>query len=81
LQFNSIPLLPIEPMFRCYHYNWQWHTLRRQGETTETLQREYLGVIFQSNWQYALDYGEQEQRKSWPSRVARYIRAQLARFR
>lgn len=81
LHFNSIPLLPIESLFRFYHYNWQWHTLRRQGETTETLRREYLGVVWQSSWQYEMDYGTQAQRKSWPSRLVRFIKAQLARFR
>ena len=81
LHFNSIPLMPIEPLFRCYHYNWQWYTLRRQGESTATLQREYLGVVYQSNWQYQLDYGKQAQRKSWLSRMSRFMRAQLARFR
>jgi hypothetical protein len=81
LEYNSIPLLPIEPLFRCYHYNWQWHTLRRQGESTATLQREYLGVIFQSNWQYEMDYGAHAQRKPLASRLVRFIKAQLARFR
>jgi len=81
LEYNSIPLLPIEPLFRCYHYNWQWHTLRRQGESTATLQREYLGVIFQSNWQYEMDFGAHAQRKPLLSRLIRFIKAQLARFR
>jgi len=81
LKFNSIPLMPIEPLFRCYHYNWQWHALRRLGESTATLQREYLGTVCQSNWQYELDYGTQAQRKSWLSRLVRSIRSQFARFR
>ena len=81
LHFNSIPLLPIEPMFRCYHYNWQWHTLRRLGETPATLQREYMGIVCQSSWQYDLDYGAQAQRKSWLSRLVRFAKAYLARFR
>jgi hypothetical protein len=81
LQFNSIPLMPIEPLFRCYHYNWQWHTLRRLGESNATLKREYMGVVCQSNWQYEFDSGAQAQRKSWTSRLARFIKSQLARFR
>lgn len=81
LQFKSIPLMPIEALFRCYHYNWQWHALRRQGESKETLQQEYLGVVYQSNWQYELDHGDYAQRKSIPSRLARLIRSRLARFR
>ena len=81
LQFKSIPLMPIEPLFRCYHYNWQWHTLRRQGESIETLQREYMGVVYQSNWQYELDHDSHVQRKSIASRMARFIRSKLARLR
>jgi hypothetical protein len=81
LQFNSIPLMPIDPLFRFYHYNWQWHTMRRLGESTETLKREYLGMVCQSNWQYEMDYGAQAKRKPWASRMVRFIRAQLARFR
>jgi hypothetical protein len=81
LHFNSIPLMPIEPLFRCYHYNWQWHTLRRQGENIAALQREYMGIICQSNWQYEWDYGKQAQRKSLLSRLARFTKSQLARFR
>jgi len=81
LHFQSIPLLPIEPLFRVYHYNWQWHTLRRQGETTDKLRGEYLGVLCQSNWQYELDSGEQATRKSRGSRLVRSIKSYLARFR
>jgi hypothetical protein len=81
LQYNSIPLMPIEPLFRFYHFNWQWHTLRRLGESATTLKREYMGMVCQSNWQYELDYGEQMKRKSAFSRLARFIRSQLARFR
>ena len=81
LHFHSIPLLPIEPLFRVYHYNWQWHALRRLGERVGTLRSEYLGVLHQSSWQYEWDAGEQARRKSWPSRLVRSIRAYLARFR
>jgi len=81
LHFHSIPLLPIEPLFRVYHYNWQWHAQRRLGETAEKLQGEYLGVLCQSNWQYQLDHGKQAKRKSWPSRLVRSLKSTLARYR
>ncbi len=68
LQFHSIPLLPIEPLFRVYHYNWQWHTQRRLGETANKLRSEYLGVLCQSNWQNDFDYGVKPRRNSWISR-------------
>lgn len=81
LHFQSIPLLPIEPLFRVYHYNWQWHALRRLGEDVEKLKGEYLGVLCQSNWQYQLDHGDQARRKSWPSRLVRSLKSTLARYR
>lgn len=76
LHFNSIPLLPIEPLFRVYHYNWQWHAYRRMGETIENLKGEYLGLLCQSNWQYEWDFGSK--RKSVFSRMLRWIKFRLA---
>lgn len=81
LRFRSVPLLPIEPLFRVYHYNWQWHTQRRLGETPERLKREYLGVLCQSSWQYQMDFGTQARRKSLASRWLRSLKSRLARFR
>lgn len=78
LHFASIPLYPIEPLFRIYHYDWQYFQARRAGESEEKLKANYLGVGYQSNWQYELDYGKPQ--KSWASRVARSIRRQLHRF-
>ena len=79
LHYNSIPLLPIEPLFRVYHYNWQFHTQRRTGESIEKLQGEYLGVLCQSNWQYEWDFGSKK--KSVFSRMARWLKRQLAKLR
>lgn len=79
LHFNSIPLLPIEPLFRVYHYNWQLHALRRMGERTEKLQGEYLGILCQSNWQYEWDSVSKQ--KNIFSRMARWLKNQLAGLR
>jgi hypothetical protein len=79
LHFNSIPLLPIEPLFRVYHYNWQLHAQRRMGERIEKLQGEYLGVLCQSNWQYEWDFGSKK--KSVFSRMLRGLKRQLAGLR
>ncbi len=81
LEFKSIPMLPIEPLFRVYHYNWQYHTLRKLGETNNSLKGEYLGVVCQSSWQYDLDYGVQAKRKSFSSKLLRFVKSQMARFR
>jgi hypothetical protein len=55
LAYGSIPILPIEPLFRCYHYEEQYHFWKRLGETEETIARNYLGVCMQSNWEKDLD--------------------------
>jgi hypothetical protein len=57
LAYGAIPLRPIEPLFRVYHYTWQYYALRRMGETEAKLAHNFLGVIYQSNWEYELDYG------------------------
>lgn len=78
LKYESIPLYPIEPLFRFYHYDWQYFTLKKQGETIEKLREQYLGVVLQSNWEYELDHGAQQ--KSLLSRAARNLRRQFKRF-
>jgi hypothetical protein len=74
LAYRSIPLDPIEPLFRVYHHEWQWLMLQRLGETPETLAREFLGAVYQSNWEYELDA---DGARSFGSRLAR----RLKRFR
>lgn len=55
LAYRTIPLSPIEPLFRVYHYDWQWLLLRRLGENENSLAQNFLGVVYQSNWEYELD--------------------------
>ena len=55
LAFGSIPILPIEPLFRCYHYEEQYYFWKRLGETEAIIAQNYLGVCMQSNWDKQLD--------------------------
>lgn len=55
LAYRSIPLEPIEPLFRVYHHEWQYFVMRRLGETPATLAEQFLGIVYQSNWEYELD--------------------------
>ena len=57
LKFRAIPLYPIEQLFRIYYYDWQYYLLRRLGESENKLTKNYLGVIYQSNWDSDLDFG------------------------
>jgi hypothetical protein len=55
LAYRGIRLLPVEPLFRCYHYEEQYHFWRKAGETDELLARHFIGVCVQSNWDKRLD--------------------------
>ena len=72
LNFKAIPLHPIEQLFRIYYYDWQYYLLRRMGETEDKLKRNYLGVIYQSNWDWAMDF--RQPRKAIASRMLRIIK-------
>lgn len=73
LKFRLVSLWPIEPLFRCYHYRAQFDAARRQGERESMIARNYLGVVYQSNWYRALDYESRwarRLRRWWPGRVS-----------
>ena len=57
LNYHMIPLYPIEQLFRIYYYDWQYYLLRRMGESEDKLKANYLGVIYQSNWDSGMDFG------------------------
>ncbi len=72
LNFQAIPLKPIEQLFRIYYYDWQFYLLRRLGESEDRLTKNYLGVIYQSNWDSDLDLGASD--KSLLSRINKRIK-------
>ena len=72
LNFQAIPIRMIEPLFRIYHYDWQYYTARRLGETEAKLKQNFLGIIYQSNWESELDYGSSN--KSFASSVLKSIK-------
>ncbi len=71
LTFGSIPVHPIGPMCRCYHYNWQSQIFSKLGENESTLAEHFLCAVYQSNWDEALDH---EPRRSRVSKWARTIK-------
>ncbi len=81
LAYKAIPVYPIEPIFRVYHYDWQFFVNKRLGETVRGLSVNYLGVLKQSNWDYQNDYGNQANRKSFLSRLLRGLKRFLAQYR
>ena len=45
-----IPIIPVEPLFKVYHYKAQFLESLRMGENETILADNYLGIVFQSNW-------------------------------
>jgi hypothetical protein len=78
LKFGSIPLRPIEPLFRCYSYEWYWRAMKAAGETDDKLSQNFLGVVYQSNWHIELDAGAKI--KPLSSRLLRRAKRWLAHF-
>jgi hypothetical protein len=72
MKYRSIPLWPREPLFRHYHYEHQHWLDRMLRMSEEILARDYLGVVYQSNWETWTEYGAP--RKSFSSRAARSMK-------
>lgn len=50
LHSKKIPIHPIEPLFKVYHYAEQFFDAQMKGESEYLLSEKYLGVVMQSNW-------------------------------
>ena len=75
LQYQAIPIRAIEPLFRIYHYDWQFSLSKRLGETQDKLKQNFIGVIYQSNWESELDFGASN--KSVLSRLVKRLKRSL----
>jgi hypothetical protein len=75
LKYRPIPLLPVEPYFKFYHYERQFIAGKRAGETLEGLAKVYAGVCYQSAWEKNLDF----EKKPLLSRLMRWIRRRIFR--
>jgi Family of unknown function (DUF6492) len=74
LAYQSIPLMPIEPIFRCYHYEEQYHLYKKIGENEAIVARNYLGICSQSNWDKDLDLVKRFKFSSLRRRIKRAIK-------
>ena len=77
LKYRSIDLWPVETLFRCYHYEDQFLSARKAGESDKVLSQVYLGVCSQSNWDKKLEYGTVN--KSLLSKLVRNIKRHILR--
>ena len=72
LKYRAIPLIAIEPLFRTYHYDWQYFLMKRLGETKAKLTQNYLGIIYQSAWESELTLGQSQ--KSLASQLLKRVK-------
>jgi hypothetical protein len=78
LRYRPIPILPTLPLFKVYHYAWQYDADRAKGMTEEQLATLYCGVILQSAWDKVSDWPSEP--GSVLSRAARRLRRALGRM-
>jgi hypothetical protein len=78
LRFQSIPIHRRDELFKHYHYEHQYWTDVKLGVTEETIARDYLGVVYQSNWETWTEFGAPT--KSLPSRAARSVKRAMRRL-
>lgn len=78
LRFGAIPLMPCQPLFKVYHYAWQFDRDQRLGVNDEQLSALYAGVIYQSAWEREMDWPSEG--GNWASRLGRRLRRKLGRI-
>ena len=76
LHDRTIPIIPREPLFKCWGFEKQWEEGMKLGETEEVLAKNYLGVVDQSYWSKALDAMSPEEKRKlkWQKRWKRWKR-------
>jgi hypothetical protein len=72
INYQAIPIYPREQLFKHYHYEHQYWQDRSLGYAEEVLKKDYLGIVYQGNWQTWEDFGTP--RKKLASRILRSIK-------
>jgi len=50
LKRKPIDIIPIEPIFKVFHYAEQYQESKNIGDTEKSLSDNFLGIVMQSNW-------------------------------
>lgn len=56
LYSKCLPIVPVEPLFKVYHYKEQFEEGGQLGENEKILSENFLGIVMQSNWEISLDF-------------------------
>ncbi|MBU3560671.1 DUF6492 family protein [Polynucleobacter hallstattensis] len=79
INFRAIPIYPREQLFKHYHYEHQLWADQVLGYKEKLLAYDYLGVVYQSNWESWGDFGPST--KSITSRVWRTVKRALKKMK
>jgi Family of unknown function (DUF6492) len=71
LKYGAIPLYPIDPLFQCYHYEWQAKYYQKYPENRYS-SNYFVGEVIQSSWDKSLT--PKFAQKPWYSRVWKTIK-------
>lgn len=74
LKYKAIPLYPIQPIFQCYHYEWQEKYVLKHPPKISSLS-PYIGKVVQSSWEESLR--PKFAKKPWYSRTWKRVRTTL----
>lgn len=61
---QPIPLFPIEPLFKCWHFQHDYDESVTLGENEDVIALNYLGIVKQSNWDHKSDF-DRRKKRSW----------------
>ncbi|HEY6872627.1 MAG TPA: DUF6492 family protein [Geobacteraceae bacterium] len=64
LYYRPIQVMPVEPLFKVFHYKEQYEESLAHNENERIFAENYLGIIKQSNWDTTLDLIPRKKR-SW----------------
>ena len=56
LKYRPIDIIPIEPLFKVFHYQPQYSFYKQLGYTENIFSENYMGIVMQSNWGAPLKY-------------------------
>ncbi len=74
LHHDVIPIIPLEPLFKVFHYEEQYREGKQLGENDRILAQNYLGVVMQSNWDRMMDSEYDSKRSGVFKKVTEFIR-------
>jgi hypothetical protein len=56
LKYRVIDIVPIEPLFKFFHFQPQYNFYKNLGYSENDFSENYMGIVMQSNWSSEIKY-------------------------